>query len=238
MAGEHGLELGRVHVVAAGDDDVARPVDDVTKPLLVASHDVAGVVPAVRKHLVGGCRLFQYPDIRLGPARAARRRRRRRPDRLVSTTGFRSPASRGRPTPDGRRRLRDPPRQHQHRVRRLARCRTPGRSGGQRVEGIGQPRRGDGCAAVGDRTKRLSSRPDDARCLDHDSIIVGTMKLWVIRCRSTGCQEPAGSHLGIGTLRLPRTIVGQHLRPAAVGHRGDVGHRVLRAEGRSRWRAC
>ncbi len=51
---ENVLDLGRVDVLAAGDDHVLRPADDPVVALLVACCDVAGQEPAVREG-GGGC---------------------------------------------------------------------------------------------------------------------------------------------------------------------------------------
>ena len=45
--GQHVLELGRVDVLAAGDDHVLRAADDPVEALLVLAREVAGLEPAV-----------------------------------------------------------------------------------------------------------------------------------------------------------------------------------------------
>ena len=51
---QHLLDLARVHVVAAADDHVLGPVDDVVPAVLVPAGEVAGAEPAVVDGLVGG----------------------------------------------------------------------------------------------------------------------------------------------------------------------------------------
>ena len=55
---QHLFDLARVHVVAAADDHVLGPVDDVVPAVLVAAAEVAGAEPAVLDRLLG----------RVGPA--------------------------------------------------------------------------------------------------------------------------------------------------------------------------
>src|SRR6266508_1815464 len=48
------LDLDAVHVLAAADDHVLRPVDEVEEPVLVETTDVAAAEPAVRGDRLGG----------------------------------------------------------------------------------------------------------------------------------------------------------------------------------------
>ena len=48
---ERGFDLGRVDVLAAADDDVLQPVDDVEVAVGVEAAEVAGVEPAVGERL-------------------------------------------------------------------------------------------------------------------------------------------------------------------------------------------
>src|ERR1700761_6425797 len=51
---QHALDLGTVDVLAASDDHVLEPVQDVQEPGVVQPSDVAGAEPAVRRlHLRG-----------------------------------------------------------------------------------------------------------------------------------------------------------------------------------------
>ena len=71
------LDLGRVHVEAAGDDHVLGPVDDEQEAVVVEVADVAGVVPAVRatprRSPPGSCSSRPSPASRGPRSRRARR---------------------------------------------------------------------------------------------------------------------------------------------------------------------
>src|SRR3546814_303815 len=51
------FDLGRVDILAARDDHVLRPVDDIIEPLLVAPGDVARPIPSIFDDLMGQVRL-------------------------------------------------------------------------------------------------------------------------------------------------------------------------------------
>ena len=59
MAGERVLDLGRVDVLAAGDDHVLHPVDEEEVPVVVEVAGVARVVPAVAEGVLGRLGCFQ-----------------------------------------------------------------------------------------------------------------------------------------------------------------------------------
>ena len=75
MLVQHGLDLGRVDVLAAGDEHVLEPAADPVEALVVALGDVAGAQPAVRRtrpRSPPGCASSR--GRRSGRARAARPR--------------------------------------------------------------------------------------------------------------------------------------------------------------------
>ena len=53
MLVERSFDLGGVHVLAAANDDVLEPVDDVEVAIVVEAAEVAGVEPAVGERLGG-----------------------------------------------------------------------------------------------------------------------------------------------------------------------------------------
>src|SRR3954470_2234093 len=52
---DHLLDLGRIDIESAGDDEVALPVDDIQVSVLLSIADVSGAEPSVSRHHLCCC---------------------------------------------------------------------------------------------------------------------------------------------------------------------------------------